>query len=78
MNSIQEQSQKVINILLIAGAINWGLVAYNGTDIVRMFANTVSYPILDTYIKLAVGLAGIYTLFMLILKFTKRNENNIM
>lgn len=69
MDTIQKHSQKVIQILLIAGAINWGLVAYNGTDIVRYLAYTVSYPKLDTYIKLVVGLAGIYMLGMLVLEF---------
>lgn len=75
MDTIQKHSQKVIQILLIAGAINWGLVAYNGTDIVRLLAFNLSYPKLDTYIKLAVGLAGIYMLGMLILEFYKNNEN---
>ena len=46
--------QTLITILLIAGAINWGLVAYNGTDLVRLLSNLVSYPQLDYYIKLVV------------------------
>lgn len=79
MDIIQKQFnknnfQKLIEILLIAGAINWGLVAYNGTDAVRFLAYNVGYPKIDTYIKLAVGLAGIYMLVMLILQFTKRDQ----
>jgi uncharacterized membrane protein YuzA (DUF378 family) len=64
--------QKVIHILVIAGAINWGLIAYNGTDFVRLLANFVSYPKLDTYIKLAVGLAGIFMLYKLILRSNQK------
>lgn len=60
--------QTFIQVLLIAGAINWGLIAYQGTDYVRLLAYTVSYPKLDTYIKLAVGLAGIFMLYKLLLR----------
>lgn len=46
----------IVQILLIAGAINWGLVAYNGTDAVTF---TVGEDI-GRYVKFAVALAGIY------------------
>lgn len=47
----------LVNILLIAGAINWGLVAYNGTDLVTMVTGGGD---IETYVKYAVALAGIY------------------
>ena len=58
--------KKLVYVLLIAGAINWGLVAYNGTDIVRLLANTVGYLPLDRYLKIAVGIAGLIALYHLI------------
>ena len=70
--------QKVVNILLIAGAINWGLVAYNGTDLVRLLSNLVSYPKLEYYIKLIVGLAGIFMLYKLILRSSQKQENTLI
>ena len=78
--SSQEDSifQKVITIVLIAGAINWGLVAYNGTDLVRLLANLVSYPKLDYYIKLVVGLAGIIMLYKFYIQCCKKNTNTII
>jgi uncharacterized membrane protein YuzA (DUF378 family) len=51
----------VIMILLIAGAINWGLVAYNGTDLVALAG-----PTLEKYIKYTVGAAGAYALFQFV------------
>ena len=32
----QNMLNLLVQILLIAGAINWGLVAYNETDVVKM------------------------------------------
>lgn len=48
--------QMIVQILLIAGAINWGLVAYNGTDVVTIATGED----LGRYVKFAVALAGIY------------------
>lgn len=70
--------QKIIYIILIAGAINWGLVAYNGTDLVRLLSNLVSYPKLDYYIKLVVGLAGIYMLYKLIVQSFQKQDNTLI
>lgn len=64
--------QRVIHILVIAGAINWGLIAYSGIDFVKLLANLVSYSKLDTYIKLAIGLAGIIMLYKLILRTSQK------
>lgn len=76
MNNLQEyfknnQFDKLIQILLIAGAINWGFIAYNGVDLVRGLAQTVNYLPLDRYIKLTVGLAGAYMLYKLIMTITQ-------
>ena len=83
MNNLQEYFQhnpfdKIIQILLIVGAINWGLVTYNGVDIVRSLAQTVNYTPLDRYLKLTVGIAGVYMLYKLIMVMvsgtTSRNK----
>lgn len=46
----------LVQILLIAGALNWGLIALNGTDLVR---SIVGYGQMERVIKLAVGVAGL-------------------
>jgi len=53
----------IVQILLIAGAINWGFVALKGTDVVDMVTggpNTISQVV-----KLLVGAAGIYQAYIL-------------
>lgn len=67
--------QRVIHILLIAGAINWGLIAYNGTDFVQKLAVMVGYIPLDRYVKIAVGLAGVFMLYKLILRSSQRLQD---
>lgn len=47
----------VVHILLIAGAVNWGLVAYNGTDLVDLVTGGGEPA---RYVKYLVALAGIY------------------
>lgn len=49
-----------VQVLLIAGALNWGLVAYNGSDAVQML---VGKGMIDQYIKYAVAAAGLYTAY---------------
>lgn len=51
----------IVMILMIAGAINWGLVAYNGTDLVAYAG-----PTPEKYIKYAVGAAGAYALYQFV------------
>lgn len=46
----------LVQILLIAGALNWGSIALVGTDIVR---SAVGFGKMDRLIKLAVGAAGV-------------------
>jgi uncharacterized membrane protein YuzA (DUF378 family) len=66
----QNPLDKLVQLLLIVGAINWGLLAYNGTDIVRLLSNVVGYTPLDRYLKLAVGIAGIYMLYKFVMPMT--------
>ena len=44
-------------ILVIAGALNWGLVAFNGTDLVQQLTGGGD---IEKYVKFAVAAAGIY------------------
>lgn len=55
----------VVRLVIIVGALNWALVAYNGTDLVTLLAKAVGQPQVDQYIKYAVGLAGLYALYEL-------------
>ena len=52
----------LVQILLIAGAINWGLVAYNNTDIVKM---AIGGGDIKKYIKYIIAVAGIYHAYTL-------------
>mgnify|MGYP000208955774 CR=1 FL=1 len=47
----------IVQILLIAGAVNWGLVAYNGTDVVAMATGGGD---IEKYVKYIVAVAGVY------------------
>jgi len=53
----------LVQILLIAGAINWGLVAYNNTDIVKMAIGGD----IEKYIKYIIAVAGIYHAYTLVM-----------
>lgn len=52
----------IIQILVIAGAINWGLIAFQNTDIVK---SLVGAGDIEKYIKLAIGAAGLYYAYMI-------------
>jgi len=54
----------LVQILLIAGAINWGLVAYNGTDVVKMATGGGD---IEKYVKYLVAVAGIYHAYTLVM-----------
>ena len=47
----------LVQILVIAGALNWGLVAFNGTDLVQQLTGGGD---IEKYVKFAVSGAGIY------------------
>lgn len=52
----------VVHALLIAGALNWGLVAYNGTDLVKTLTGGGDF---ERYVKYIVALAGLYFAYVL-------------
>lgn len=47
----------LVQILVIAGALNWGLVAFNGTDLVQQLTGGGD---IEKYVKYAVAAAGLY------------------
>ncbi len=53
-------------LLLIAGALNWGLVSLGMPDAVKSAADLVQVPELEQYVKLLVAVAGLYALYRLV------------
>lgn len=53
----------IIMVLLIAGAINWGTVGFNGTDLVSKLGDKLGFPTYERYVKLIIGVAGLYALY---------------
>lgn len=51
-----------VQVILIVGAINWGLVAYNGTDLVEQVTGGGD---IEKYVKYAVAAAGVYFAYVL-------------
>ena len=51
-----------VQIILIVGAINWGVVAYNGMDLVKL---AVGAGQVDRIIKFIVAAAGIFSAYKL-------------
>jgi uncharacterized membrane protein YuzA (DUF378 family) len=60
----------IIQVILIVGAVNWGLVAYNGTDLVKTLVGSGNA---EKYVKMAVGLAGLYAAFLLVQSMNKKS-----
>ena len=60
----QNMLKLLVQILLIAGAINWGLVAYNETDVVKMATGGGD---IEKYVKYLVAVAGIYHAYTLVM-----------
>ena len=52
----------IIEILVIAGAINWGLLTLQNIDIVKVLFGSGQ---LERYIKLAIGAAGLYYAYLI-------------
>lgn len=52
----------IIQILVIAGAINWGLLTLQNIDIVKTLVGSGE---LERYIKLAIGAAGLYYAYLI-------------
>ena len=60
--------QWLVKLVLIAGAINWGLVALANFDLVAYLTSWEQKNVFWTFeriIKIAVGIAGIIALFYL-------------
>lgn len=57
---------KVLNwvaiILVIVGAVNWGLVGLAGLDLVALLLGSI--PVLAKLVYILVGLAGVYTIYL--------------
>ena len=53
----------IVAIIVIIGAINWGAVAGLNMDLVKLV--TPGYPSIEMYIKIAVGLAGVYYAYLI-------------
>lgn len=57
---------KIAYILMIIGAINWGLVGLLNLDLVAAIFGGI--PLLAKIIYILVGLSGLYALFCMITK----------
>jgi hypothetical protein len=57
---------KVLNwlaiILVIVGAVNWGLVGLMELDLVALLLGSI--PVLAKLVYVLVGLAGVYTIYL--------------
>lgn len=60
----------IVQIILIVGAVNWGLVAFNGTDLVKSLVGSGNA---EKYVKMAVGVAGLYAAFLLFQSMNKKS-----
>lgn len=57
-----------VQVLLIAGAINWGLVALNNTDAVRLVTGGGQ---IEKIVKLVVAAAGVYSAYRLYVVYSQ-------
>jgi uncharacterized membrane protein YuzA (DUF378 family) len=55
-----------VQAVLIIAALNWGLVAYNGTDLVQLASAHLGGATTERYAKYAVALAGAYSAYKLV------------
>lgn len=62
---------KIAIILVLIGAVNWGLIGLFGLDIVRVI--TLGIPILQRIVYIAVGLSGV----LLIVSAAKSIKNSL-
>lgn len=58
---MQAYIHMAINIIVIIACLNWGLVAYNGTDMVKIA--TQGNELAEKYVKLAIGIVGLYIIY---------------
>lgn len=65
----QQILQLAVSVLLVAGALNWGAIAYLERDLVRELAGEH-----ENKVKLLVGVAGIVAAFKLYEDLVKLNK----
>ena len=70
--SIMHILNLIVAIIVIVGAINWGAVAGLNMDLVKMI--TPGHADIERYIKIAVGLAGIYYAYLVYTWKTQQHE----
>ena len=70
--SIMHILNLIVAIIVIVGAVNWGAVAGLNIDLVKMI--TPGHADFERYIKIAVGLAGIYYAYLVYTWKTQKNE----
>lgn len=61
---VAKEVEKTIDVLVIAGALNWGLTIFN-LNLVNELAKLVNLQIVATLIYGVVGIAGLYKLLEL-------------
>lgn len=54
----RKEMHMVTFILVIVGAVNWGLVGLLGINLVSMLFSSI--PMLENLVYIAVGVAGVY------------------
>lgn len=64
MDINEKQIMMVVQIVLVISAVNWGLVAYNGMDLVKQVLGTGTA---EKLVKYFIGLVGLYAAYKLYL-----------
>lgn len=59
----------LVQLILIVAALNWALVAFNNTDIVRIATGGGQ---IEKYAKFAVGGVGAYAAYQLYIAYTNK------
>ena len=54
----------IIALIVIIGAINWGMVGGLNMDLVKMIS--MGHGDIERYIKIAVGVAGLYYCYVIV------------
>jgi len=68
MNNIRHTGTVICEIILIIGALNWGLVgAFDFNLVAYIFS---PYPLIEKAVYDGVGIAGLYILYQIIKRMT--------
>jgi uncharacterized membrane protein YuzA (DUF378 family) len=74
MAMITRKMQRRLNPLALwlvtVGAVNWGLSVL-GYNVVEMLASAINMPLVATVVYSAVGIAGVYAVYLLLAKQLK-------